>query len=286
MPYNHSDMRSTRLQSSSNLSRCRIRKSTSAPQSVHRILGILRALAMRDKGLTLTALAQELKAPKTSLVGLLNGLVDGGYLIRDETAYHFGQEMLILATQIAANMRLSEMVLPSLRRLMVATGETAFAGQIARDGETLIHFAKEESANPVRYTAPVGKREELYSTAMGKLFLAHMEPSKQKRYIEDKVQCAYTSQTVLDIPTLLRQLTAISETGISHSIDERVIGASAVAVAVEDKDGSLLFGLGLAGPTERMVSARDFHVDVLRQEAVTMRRWASSIPDGVLRSPI
>lgn len=257
---------------------------TSGPQSVRRILDIFRALATRDRGMTLASIAQELGAPKTSLVGLLNGLTDGGYLVREDGAYHIGQEMFVLATQILANMHLPELVAPSLRRLMEASGETALAGQLAHDDQTLLYFAKEESTHPVRYTAPVGKRDELYSTAMGKLLLAYMDPAKQKRYLKDRALQGYTSRTILDKAELLRQLQAIRETGISQSVDERVVGSSAIAAAVTGKDGTLLFGLGLAGPTERMVAASAAHIDVLKQEAATMKGLAGSLPSNILGS--
>ncbi|HYG45338.1 MAG TPA: IclR family transcriptional regulator, partial [Bordetella sp.] len=256
----------------------------SGPQSVHRILDIFHALATRDKGMTLTAIAQELGAPKTSLVGLLNGLVERGHLDREEGTYHIGQEMFVLATQIVANMQLPALVAPSLRRLMEATGETALAGQMARDDQTLIYFAKEESTHPVRYTAPVGKREELYSTAMGKLLLAHMEPGKQKHYLGSKTLRAYTPRTILKKADLLRQLQAIQETGISQSVDERVVGSSGIAVAVTGKDGSLLFGLGLAGPTERMLAARDSHRATLEHEAAAIKRLTGNVPRKMLSS--
>jgi len=263
-----------------------LRMSTSSPQSVSRILDILHALATRDKGMTLTAIAQDLGAPKTSLVGLLNGLVERGHLVREDSVYHIGPEMFVLATQVVANMQLPALVAPSLRRLMEATGETALAGHMARDAQTLIYFAKEESTHPVRYTAPVGKREELYSTAMGKLLLAHMEPGKQKHYLNNKTLHAYTSHTILDKTKLLRQLQAIHKTGVSQSIDERVVGSSGIAVAVTGKDGSLLFGLGVAGPTERMLVASASHIEALKQEASAMKHLTGNVPGKMLSSII
>jgi len=251
---------------------CALVMTMPAPQSVGRILAIFRALANHEGGMTLTALAQHLAAPKTSLVGLLNGLIAGGYLVREESSYRIGQEMFLLATQIVGNMRLPELISPSLDRLMAETGETALAGQLAPDEQTLVYFAKSESTHPVRYTAPVGKREELYSTAMGKLLLAYMEPERQKRYLNGRRLYSFTDKTLSDATALLNQLREIRASGVSQTIDERVVGASAVAIAVTRKDGGLLFGLGLAGPTERMITAREAHIKALKHERAVLER--------------
>jgi len=249
------------------------------------MFGILQQLAGHPNGLTLTELARALDAPKTSLVGLLNGMVSLGYVSREDGSYSLGREMFLLATQVIGAGELSALVLPSLQRLAENTGETALAGQLAPDGVTLVYFAKVESGNPVRYTASVGKREEADTTAMCKLLLAHMSAQAQEGYLESHPLVAYTDHTITDTRRLREELLAVRRQGVARTVDERVMSASGIAVPVLGRDQRLLFGLGIAGPSGRVQDARDEHVRFLREEAAALRKLLNEVSLAMLASP-
>ena len=255
-----------------------------APQSVYRVFGILQQLVGKPAGLTLTELSRALGAPKTSLVGLLNGMIAMGFVSRDEGLYRLGHEMYLLATQVIGAGELSALVLPSLQRLAEHTGETALAGQLAPDGMSLVYFAKVESKNPVRYTASVGKREELYSTAMGKLLLAYMEQPARDRYLQKQPLSAFTQQTITDSTRLGEELTTIRERGVAQTCNERVQSASGLAVPVLGRSGQLLFGVGIAGPTERIHQDHATHIRFLQDEAKELRTLLNDVSLAMLTS--
>ena len=74
------------------------------PQSVGRILAILESLTTARGGATLSELAVNTGAPKTSLVGLLAGLTAEGCLRREATGrYVLGPRFLSLALNDPAN---------------------------------------------------------------------------------------------------------------------------------------------------------------------------------------
>ncbi|MGE4370850.1 MAG: IclR family transcriptional regulator [Burkholderiaceae bacterium] len=251
---------------------------SASPQSVQRIMTILRQLATHPDGLGLAELARQLDAPKSSLVGLLAGLTEEGYIVRTGDSYRIGREMFMLSTQVMGNLSLLSLLMPSLNRLASLTGETALAGHLAPDGRSLIYFAKVESANPVRYTAPVGKREELYSTAMGKLLLAYLDDASRQRYLAHCPFQSFTPNTITRADTLLDQLNAIRRSGVSITTDERVKGASAIAMPLVDARGAILCGIGLAGPTERMTHARAAQQAALADETQVLQRLVIGLP--------
>jgi IclR family transcriptional regulator, acetate operon repressor len=252
-----------------------------APQSVQRIFQILLTLASRPDGESLAGLAKSTGAPKTSLVGLLAGMVEGGYVIRDEPAlYRTGPNMFLLATHVVGAMKLPVLAQPFLERLMNSTGETALAGSLASDADILVYVQKVESPNPVRYTVPVGERRELYASAMGKLFLAYMAPKQRNAYLRTERFQAFTANTLTTAATLRAQLDEIRSEGLSKSSDERVMGAGALAAPVFNSAGELVLGIGIAGPTERMLANRRAHSRIVVQEAKALSKLFAGIPAG------
>lgn len=238
------------------------------PQSVERIFSILQYLSGERGGDTLSAIARCTQAPKTSVVSLLAGMVDAGYLLRDDAGrYRIGPVMLSLAMRIVSGTNLPAMVRPVLERLALATGETALAGTLAPDGDLAIYIEKVESSNPVRYTVSLGEQRELYSSAIGKLLLAHLHDDLQAIYLRKQTLVAFTPATITSVAALRAELASIRAAGLSQTRNERVVGASAMAAPVFDADGRVIAGLVIAGPTDRMRANRVHNTAQIKKEA-------------------
>lgn len=223
------------------------------PQSVERIFRVLDHLAVAGKGDTLAGIAKHVQAPKTSMVGLLAGMLDCGYLVRDgEGRYGLGPRMMSLAIRVTSCADLSALGRPVLADLVEKTGETALLGALAPQEDVATYIEKVESTNPVRYTVSLGERRELYSTAIGKLLLAHMDGPRRDKYLRRVVMEPFTSNTITSVRKLRSQLEVIRREGISRTNSERIAGASALAAPVLDAAGRLVVGITLAGPSERV----------------------------------
>ena len=255
-----------------------------APLSVDRTFAILGYLAAERGGDTLTGIARATHTPKTSLVGLLAGMLNGGYLSRDDRgAYLLGPQMLALALQVAAKSDLASLARPVLTDLVSLTGETVLIGVMAPEGDVAMYIDKVESANPVRYTVSLGERRELYCTAIGKLLLAHLEPRRQDAYLRKVEFRRFTNNTIVSRRRLNAELEAIRREGIARTDSERVSGASAVAVPVLGPDGALVAGITLAGPSERIEAQRALIEESLRSAG---RRAAALIAGRAAVTPL
>lgn len=227
--------------------------STASPQSVDRIFAVLDYLAEHPDGDSLAGIARAAAAPKSSMVGLLAGMLRAGYLVRDDRGIHsLGPRMFGLAVRVAARADLHVFARPILAGLVEATGETALLGTLAPDADLAMYIDKAESPNPVRYTVAMGERRELYASAMGKLLLAYMPDARRNEYLRNEKLRAFTANTITSSRALREELARIREQGVARTDAERVAGASALAAPVFAADGSLLVGLGIAGPSDRM----------------------------------
>jgi DNA-binding IclR family transcriptional regulator len=222
-------------------------------------LSILDVLADNRGGATLSELAVKIGAPKTSLVDLLSGLAAEDCLARDRTGRYFlGPRFLSLAMRAIAGRELFALARPVLNGLVESTGETAVLGALAPDADIAIYLDKVESANSIRYAVTVGERRELYCTAIGKVLLAQFEPARLKRYLKLTPRKQFTVTTITRASDLRIELSRILRDGIARSKDERVGGATGLASPIFSSDGTVVAGILIAGPSERMrVNARE-----------------------------
>lgn len=256
----------------------------SGPQSVGRIIAILEAVSAIRSGATLSELARHTDAPKTSLVGLLQGLTDEGCLLRDQAGrYRLGPRLRSLALRAAAGEDLALLARPALANLVEATGETAVLGCLAPEGDMAVYLDRIESHNSIRYAVAVGERRELYCTAMGKVLLAHFPPVRLQAYLKATRRVKFTATTLISAAALSAEMGKIRRTGIAHSNEERVTGACAMASPIYTADGSVAGALLVAGPTHRMRAAAAKNERALRQAASTCTQLAGGVwPTGSL----
>lgn len=225
-----------------------------APQSVLRVIGILELLSGTATGETLSSLARALHAPKNSLVTLLAGLIDAGYVTRDEQArYRIGPASFALGSRLTGGTKLPGLVRPALQRLVDATGETAIAGVLSPAEDSMIYVDKSESRNPMRYTAAVGEHRELYCTALGRLALAYMTPELQQRCLASLKLEPVTGSTITSRRALTSVLRQVRASGVSVVSDERIVGASGIAAPLLSPAGKFIAGIAIIGPSPRIL---------------------------------
>lgn len=178
--------------------------------------------------------------------------------------------MVALAISVVAHQELQDLARPVLQRLAGQTGETSLIGTLAPDTDLVMYVDKVESANPVRYTVPLGERRELYASAVGKVLLAHMAPARCDEYLQREKLRAFTPNTITNARALRQELAGIREEGVALTVDERVIGVSALAAPIHGEGGRVIAAIVIAGPSERMRTA-------LRQHKASLRAAAKAL---------
>jgi len=271
----------TNMRRSVPLSEGHIVSSKGAPQSVGRIFAILDSLAGYSGGISLAELAVKTSAPKTSLVGLLAGLIAENYLLRDEAGrYSLGPAFISLAMRATAGKELIKLAQPIMTELMEATGESVVIGALAPDEELAQYLAKVESGNPIRYTVTIGERRALFCTAMGKALLAGFDDDRLEKYLKSVDRRKFTPTTITSQKELRREMAAIREQGIARTINERIAGASGISVPIFSGDGEVVAGILIAGPSDRMKDNAEKNEKLLREAGVNITRLTGGRPQG------
>ena len=206
-----------------------------------RILDIFEQVSISEEGLTLTALAQRLSAPKSSLFPIVHTMEERRYLIQDYGTgrYQIGPGALILGASFSARKGM-EPVFDVMRQVVAVCQETCQFGILDR-GE-VFYVAKEDSPQAIRMISRVG-------TALGKALLSgHTDQEVRGLYPEGLPKLS--QRTITDMDELLDQLRAIREGAVATEWEESTDQLACWAVPLR-KDGRVFAALSVSIPVFR-----------------------------------
>jgi IclR family transcriptional regulator, acetate operon repressor len=216
-----------------------------------RLVALFESLAKSEEGVSLAELSATIRAPKSSLLGILRSMVTAGYMEHGHGLYRLGPKSFRLAADILAIRRFPNLVRPILQDLAVKSGETVFLVVLDRLAQRVTYADIIDSANPVRYTVPTGTTRPLYVSAGGLMLLAYQEAGWIDTYIRSTRLEPLTPRTITDPKQLHERLALIRREGFSISLGETVPGAAGVAAPIFNGDGSVDAGVLIGSPMDR-----------------------------------
>jgi len=230
--------------------------STRAPLSVARVLQIIKVLSQSDEPLSLAELGRRLATPKTSLIGLLRGLIDMNYVTFSDGSYRLGGSSFELAGSVlSARQRKhsNDYIRAGMTDLSTQTGETILYGVLSSDRPEMMTYVElVESRSAIRISVGIGDRSPLYCTAGGRILLAGMPDEEVQRHLGEASLDPITSTTETSREKLLQSVRQSREDELSWVSDEMIQGITGMAAPIRDNTSKVLGALIVAGPTGRM----------------------------------
>jgi DNA-binding IclR family transcriptional regulator len=232
-------------------------------RTVSRVMRILELVADSAEPVRLTGLAEALGAPKTSVHGLVKGLVATGYLRGGAAGYVIGPAVPTLLG--AVDSLVTDAARPYLEKLRAAFDETVILS--AQVGSSVVYVDMVESTQFIRYIAPLRQRRPIYPTSTGKCFLANLPEAQRDAILSDLVAAPEQVRAVrAELDTARRE-------GVAYNRGETVPDVSAAASLVLPP-GRTPVAVAVVGPTGR-VEAR------LPEMALAVRKAALSIGERI-----
>jgi DNA-binding IclR family transcriptional regulator len=215
----------------------------------------LELIAQNPNGLTLTDLATQLAAPKSSLSALLKPLVAHQYLRYEQSRYGLGSQVFRLSAEILSARSFTRIIQPFLEELSVASTESVYVVMIDRNMGLASYVEGIESQNPIRYVAPRGTVRPLYVSAAGKALLAFQEESWREHYLKTTTLISPSTKQPIDLEALREDLSEIRRTGIAISVNEAVPGAAGLAAPILVAGQPVSAALLISAPADRLVQS-------------------------------
>lgn len=237
------------------------------PLAADRILGVINAIAVAREGLTLTALSEAIATPKTSLLNFLPGLVHAGYLTKIGKSYSLGNAAYALASRIA-NSKIDPINLakPLLQRLALDADKTVTMAVLADNERMILHVAKEEPPDAMRFSVEVGAQAPVHTTAGGRVMLAFGADTWVRNYLLNAQLSSRTPRSIIDMQELEASITEVKANGYSITKGETYETVGAISAPIFDRNG-FAFALVAAGAVEKIIRQEQSLSDQVKRTA-------------------
>jgi IclR family acetate operon transcriptional repressor len=210
---------------------------------------IIEALAAAGQPMRLTALANQLGEPKAKMHRHLSTLKHLGFVEQDAKTetYRLGLKLVHIGQAATDQFDLRRLAEPYMTRLRDLTHQTIVLSTPA-NGDAIIG-AVVDSPNLVTISVRLGYRLPAHASAQGRLNLAFGQPSLQQRVLARKLQ-AFTPRTITDPVRLRERLALVRQQLYEISMDETLLGISALAAPILNYDNELVGAIAVVGTTQ------------------------------------
>jgi IclR family acetate operon transcriptional repressor len=225
------------------------RVSSGVIQSVVTAGQIIETLAAAGQPMRLTALANQLGEPKAKMYRHLSTLRYLGFVDQDAQTecYRLGPKLVHIGQAATDQFDLRRLAEPYMVRLRDLTHQSVVLSMPA-SGDAIVS-AVVDSPNLVTISVRLGYRLPAHASAQGRITLAFTAPATQQRILARKLQ-AFTPRTIVDPHELLERLSRIRRQLYDVSMDETLLGISAVAAPVLNFDNELVAAIAVVGTTQ------------------------------------
>lgn len=210
-------------------------------RTVSRVTNILELVAAEPHGARLATLATALEAPRSSVHGLVQGLLAVGYLREEEGGYLIGPAVPALLRP--ASPALPALARPGMQQLHARFDETVMLAVAV--GDSVAYLDTIESTQLIRYSAPRRQRRPMYPTSSGKCLLAGAPQRRREGYLRKHITDEH------DRAAVRSELDQARADGVAFNRGETLPDVNAVASLVS-AGGKPLAAIAVAGPAPRM----------------------------------
>lgn len=232
-------------------------KPTNLAQTLERTNSILDALNEHPYGLSLGELAQKTELAKSTVHRLLASLIYFRFVRQDAAskAYFLGFKLVELGNSLLGQLDIRKEANPFLVGLSQEIGETVHL--VIQEADTAIYIDKvDQSAGGLQMASRVGMRIPLYSSAVGKVLLAHMEEEEARALLADMDLRRLTDKTIVEPEEILRHIRMVKERGYAIDDEENENGICCVAAPIKDNSGKVVAAMSTSGSASRITLER------------------------------
>jgi DNA-binding IclR family transcriptional regulator len=239
-------------------------------KSLERALDVVEALAHHPDGVTVTALAAQMRIPKSSVFRVLNTLRARGYVQQNPVSerYGLGVRFLALARSVAEESDLRKVAVSYLRELQSATDETVHLAVPV--GNAMVYIDKVESSRPVRLASRIGDLANFHSTALGKAYMSALPSQERQEFVSRLTLERRTDRTIVARDRLLTELRRCARQGFAVDDVENEEGVRCVGAAVLNRRSEPVAAISVSAPKSRFPKSRAASVGPICAEIAQM----------------
>ena len=219
---------------------------TANVKSAVRVLQVLEFFDGVRRPAGVTEVARKLGFPASSTTGLLQSLVDLGYLAQDaQRMYRPTPRVTLLGAWIDPQLAPDGPVISMMNELGAATGETIILG--IPSGITVRYMHVVPATKPMRLHVGPGEVRPIVHSGLGRMFLSQMEDQAVKHIVFRYNAVQKDEQARLSFSAVRRDIEGIRAAGYAVSLDRLSKGAGLVCLPLPRRADSGQMAVAVAG---------------------------------------
>lgn len=218
--------------------------------SIARCFSVIRSFGPNREAMTLSEVAELTGLTRASARRILLTLETLEYVSQERRRFRLTGKVLDLGYAFLSSSRLLEVAQAHLQTAGQRSGESASMSVLS--GTEIIVNARVPNARLVSSAISIGTRLPAFTTAPGRVMLAHLDDEKIKQVLAETDLQLFTPYTVTQPNALQQILRHVRSEGHCFVKDELEMDLSAVAVPIFDRAGHVLAAISFDGPTSRL----------------------------------
>ncbi|MFQ6678406.1 MAG: IclR family transcriptional regulator [Fidelibacterota bacterium] len=224
--------------------------------SVIKTFQILEQFTRENPELTINDIARPTGINRSTVFRFLNSLQSLGIIERtDEGLYKLGIRLFELGIRVDVNQSIVDKAQPYLRELSNRVQESSCLS--IRDRVDALCLVNEESVQNIRIDIPVGTRNPMYCTSMGKAILAFMDSEFLDLYFDITELRKRATNTITTESEVRSELNRIQSSFISYDEEEFAADVYCIGTPVFDINEHPVAAISISGLMSRIIDQKD-----------------------------
>lgn len=216
-----------------------------------KFMSVLQMIGDSPREYGMAELCKVAKLPRATVYRIVDALRAEGLVADAQPGNRLvlGPRLINLASRSWATFDLRTIAHPHIERLRDETGETVHLA--VPSGLEMVYIDKLESPQAVRMTSRVGTRITLYSSSVGKAYLAALPLEERDDIIGKLTFKRYTPNTITQRKALETELKATFKRGYSVDREETELEIRCIGAAIVNAAGRPVGGISVSVPKYR-----------------------------------
>lgn len=240
-----------------------------------KFMNVLQAVSDRREPTTVSELSKALGYPRPTTFRIVAALLSEGMLeeVGADGRLRIGPRVVTLARHALDTSDLRSVAEPHLQILRDTLDETVHLA--VRSGLEMIYIAKLESRRTVRMASKIGTRVTLYSSSVGKSWLAQQTDARIDELLEELDLVPLMPSTITEPAALRQELRVIKARGYATDLEENEADICCYGCPIFDSRGEVIGCLSSSMPSYR------FRALSPETAVSALQRCAKAISDSV-----
>ncbi|QEN09658.1 IclR family transcriptional regulator [Oceanispirochaeta crateris] len=235
--------------------------------TIGKAIAIIEIIQQTNRPMSIKEIAENLDMNKSSIHHHMKTLTEFGYLQKDGESrkYDIGLGLVRAGQSYLQRLDVRERGHYFLEQLSRKLSETVH--MLVLDHNEVVYVDKVDvNHQPGALTCSsfIGHRTDVYSTAAGKVLMAHLERGDLREILRSVKMRSITEYTITDCDRYLEELVKVKQQGYSLDLQEHALGLQCIAVPVMNLHSQCVAAISVSCPVS-IISREDLEDEILKQ---------------------